>query len=47
MVAPFVGLQKTSPGRLLRKHRAQAREKLCFAERFLKDGRGLHWQERK
>jgi hypothetical protein len=47
MGATFVGLQITSPRLLLCKQRAQAREKLCFAERFLKDGRGLHRQERK
>jgi hypothetical protein len=42
-----IGLAYASPGLLLCKQRAQAREKLCFAEGFLQDGRGLHRQQRR
>jgi len=41
-----IGLACASPGLLLCKQRAQAHEKLCFAEGFLQDGRGLHRQQR-
>ena len=46
-VNPTEGGQNTSPGRLLFKQRAQAREKLCFADGFLQDGRGLDRQPRR
>ena len=36
-----------SPKLLLCKQRAQAREKLCFAEGFLQDGRGPDRQQRR
>jgi hypothetical protein len=42
-----IGLAYASPGPLLCKQWAQAREKLCFAEGFLQDGRGLHRQQRR